>query len=79
MKIHGLHINNFKLVDDLNWLSTDCSKLQGDLNKITADEERAALKINVCITKVMLFGICPLPFNTTINNNVIKTINEFIY
>lgn len=78
VKIHGLDINNFKLVDDLNQLR-DCTKLQGDLDKIAADEDKAALKINVCIIKVMLSGICPPPFNTTINNNVFKTVSDFIY
>ena len=76
IKIAGRNINNLRYADDTTLMAESEEKLKRLLMKVKEESEKAGLKLNLWITKIMTSG--PMtPWQ--IDGETMETVTDFIF
>ena len=76
IKIAGRNINNLRYAGDTTLMAENKEELQSLLIKVKEESEKAGLKLNIQITKVMASG--PIT-SWQINGEKRETVTDFIF
>ena len=60
IKIAGRNINNFRYAGDTTFMAESEEELKSLLMKVKEESEKAGLKLNIQIMKIMAAGLCTL-------------------
>ena len=75
IKIDGRNINNLRYVDDTTFMAEN-EELKSLLMKVKEESEKAGLKLNIQITKIMVSG--PIT-SKQIDGETMETVTDFIF
>ena len=56
IKIGGRNINNLRYADDATLMAESEEEIKSPLTRVKKESERAGLKLNIKITKIMAYG-----------------------
>lgn len=81
VKIGGLNINNLRYADDTVLIAETPEQLQEIVNKVNEEGKLYGMKINAEKTKTMLVSkVMPsAKFHITVDNDIIKQVDSFVY
>ena len=75
IKIAGRNINNLRYADDTTLMAESEEELKSLLMKVKEESEKAGLKLNIQITKIMASG--PIT-SWQIDKETVGTVSDFI-
>ena len=76
IKIAGRNINNLRYADDTTLMTENKEELKSLLMEVKEESEKAALKLNIQITKIMASG--PI-ISRQIDRETMETMTDFIF
>ena len=76
IKIAGRNINNLSYADDTTFMAENKEKLKNLLMKLTVENEKVGLKLNIQKTKIMASGFIT---SWKIDGETVETVTDFIF
>ena len=76
IKIAGRNINNLRYADDTTLMAESEEELKSLLMKVKVESEKAGLKLNIQIMKIMASG----PFTSwQIDGETVETVKDYLF
>ena len=76
IQIAGRNINNLRYADDTTLMAESKEKLKSRLMKVKEESEKAGLKLNIQITKIMPFGHIT---SWQIDGETMEIVRDFVF